>query len=48
MDITFSGEELPRKENAIVISNHVSMIDFYLINAVAIRKGMINHCSVRD
>ncbi|RKP09830.1 hypothetical protein THASP1DRAFT_13736, partial [Thamnocephalis sphaerospora] len=46
MDITFSGDELPAGENAIVISNHVGMSDYYLINAVAIRKRMISHCSV--
>ncbi|RKP26064.1 hypothetical protein SYNPS1DRAFT_14741 [Syncephalis pseudoplumigaleata] len=45
MDITFSGDEVPSNESAIVISNHGGLVDFYLVNALAIRKNMISHCS---
>ncbi|CAD6505697.1 BgTH12-01187 [Blumeria graminis f. sp. triticale] len=42
--ITFSGDELPRGESAIVIANHVSWTDFYMIQALAIRSGMLGRC----
>jgi 1-acyl-sn-glycerol-3-phosphate acyltransferase len=42
--ITISGDELPRCESAIVISNHVSWTDFYMIQALAIRSGMLGRC----
>lgn len=39
--ITYSGDSIPEKENAIVIVNHRSYDDFLLVNSVAFRKGMI-------
>lgn len=42
--ITISGDELPVQESAIVISNHVSWTDFYMIQALAIRAGMLGRC----
>ncbi|KAI9595075.1 acyltransferase-domain-containing protein [Syncephalis fuscata] len=45
MDITFSGDEVPEGESAIVVSNHGGLVDFYLVNALAVRKKMISHCS---
>lgn len=39
-----SGDELPEGESAIVISNHVSWTDFYMIQALAIRAGMLGRC----
>lgn len=44
--ITFSGDHLPHGENALVISNHQSWTDFYLIHSVAIRKGMLPNLKV--
>jgi 1-acyl-sn-glycerol-3-phosphate acyltransferase len=42
--ITISGDKLPEGESAIVISNHVSWTDFYMIQALAIRAGMLGRC----
>jgi 1-acyl-sn-glycerol-3-phosphate acyltransferase len=42
--ITMSGDQLPEGESAIVISNHVSWTDFYMIQALAIRAGMLGRC----
>ncbi|RDW84318.1 1-acyl-sn-glycerol-3-phosphate acyltransferase-2 [Coleophoma cylindrospora] len=42
--ITISGDELPRNESAIVIANHVSWTDFYMIQALAIKSGMLGSC----
>ncbi|KAJ8653165.1 hypothetical protein O0I10_011214 [Lichtheimia ornata] len=42
--ITYSGDRLPDKESAIVISNHRSWTDFYLLHSVAIRRGMLSNC----
>lgn len=42
--ITFSGDTLPAGESAIVISNHVSWTDFYMIQALAIKAGMLGRC----
>lgn len=39
--ISFSGDPLPQHENALVVANHVSWTDFYLIQAVATRAGML-------
>ncbi|KAL0640322.1 hypothetical protein Q9L58_000602 [Maublancomyces gigas] len=39
--ISFSGDPLPQHENALVVANHVSWTDFYLIQAVAARAGML-------
>ncbi|EDN92236.1 hypothetical protein SS1G_08099 [Sclerotinia sclerotiorum 1980 UF-70] len=40
--ITISGDTLPENETAIVIANHVSWTDFYMIQALAIRAGLIS------
>jgi 1-acyl-sn-glycerol-3-phosphate acyltransferase len=40
--ITVSGAELPRNESAIVVANHVAWTDFYLIQHLAIRAGMLS------
>ncbi|KAI1390142.1 1-acyl-sn-glycerol-3-phosphate acyltransferase [Hypoxylon trugodes] len=42
--ITFSGDRLPMKESAVVISNHVTWADFYMIQALAVRAGMLGQC----
>ena len=43
--IIVSGDEkLPQGESAIVISNHVEWTDFYLIQQLAIRAGMLSMC----
>lgn len=42
--ITMSGDKVPQGESAIVISNHVSWTDFYMIQALAIRAGMLGRC----
>ncbi|KAI9295177.1 acyltransferase-domain-containing protein [Neoconidiobolus thromboides FSU 785] len=41
--ITFSGDFIPDDESAMVISNHRSWSDYYMINAVANRKNMLGH-----
>lgn len=43
-DITISGDILPPGESAIVVSNHVEWSDFYLIQALALRAGMLGRC----
>jgi 1-acyl-sn-glycerol-3-phosphate acyltransferase len=42
--ITSSGDSLPRYESAVVIANHVSWTDFYLIQHLAIQAGMLGRC----
>lgn len=42
--ITMSGDQLPQNESAIVIANHVSWTDFYMIQALAIKSGMLGSC----
>ncbi|MCJ1414833.1 hypothetical protein MMC32_001162 [Xylographa parallela] len=43
-NITFSGIPLPTSESAIVVANHISWTDFYMIQALAIRAGMLGRC----
>lgn len=43
-EITISGDILPENESAIIVSNHVSWTDFYMIQALAIRAGMLGRC----
>ena len=43
-DITVSGPALPLSESAIVVANHVSWTDFYMIQALAIRARMLGRC----
>lgn len=42
--IVISGDVLPHGESAVVISNHVGWSDFYMIQALAIRSGMLGYC----
>ncbi|KAI5861863.1 1-acyl-sn-glycerol-3-phosphate acyltransferase [Durotheca rogersii] len=42
--ITFSGERLPMRESAVVVSNHVTWADFYMIQALALRSDMLGQC----
>ncbi|KAK5459404.1 hypothetical protein LTS15_003532 [Exophiala xenobiotica] len=42
--ITVSGEQLPRHESAVVVCNHVSWIDFYLIQHLAVKSSMLGRC----
>ncbi|KIH89763.1 1-acyl-sn-glycerol-3-phosphate acyltransferase [Sporothrix brasiliensis 5110] len=42
--ITDSGDALPRGESAIVVANHVGWSDFYMIQALAMRVGMLGRC----
>ncbi|KAM0437462.1 hypothetical protein ACHAPT_001824 [Fusarium lateritium] len=42
--ISISGDALPPGESAIVVSNHVAWSDFYLIQALAMRAGMLGRC----
>jgi 1-acyl-sn-glycerol-3-phosphate acyltransferase len=42
--ITMSGDTLPAGESAIVIANHVSWTDFYMIQFLAIQSGMLGRC----
>ncbi|TVY21440.1 1-acyl-sn-glycerol-3-phosphate acyltransferase delta [Lachnellula arida] len=43
-EISISGDVLPEGESAIVIANHVSWTDFYMIQALAVRAGMLGRC----
>ena len=40
--ITISGDELPPDESAVVVCNHVGWADFYMIQALAIKAGMLS------
>ncbi|KAK0632578.1 1-acyl-sn-glycerol-3-phosphate acyltransferase [Immersiella caudata] len=42
--ITTSGDPLPYGESAIVVANHIGWSDFYMIQALAIRSGMLGRC----
>ncbi|KAI4602724.1 hypothetical protein KJ359_007942 [Pestalotiopsis sp. 9143b] len=42
--ITISGDKLPRGESAIVIANHVTWADFYMIQVLALRADMLGRC----
>lgn len=44
--ITFSGADIPVQESAIIIANHKSYADFYLIHALAARRRMLFNCKV--
>jgi 1-acyl-sn-glycerol-3-phosphate acyltransferase len=43
-NITTSGDKLPKGESAIVVANHVTWADFYMIQALALRAGMLGRC----
>ncbi|KAF7541574.1 hypothetical protein G7Z17_g11912 [Cylindrodendrum hubeiense] len=42
--IRISGDPLPPGESAIIVANHVAWSDFYLIQALAQRSGMLGRC----
>ncbi|KAL7909792.1 hypothetical protein GGI35DRAFT_399027 [Trichoderma velutinum] len=42
--IVCSGDDLPPGESAIVVANHQAWSDFYMIQALAIRSGMLGRC----
>ena len=42
--IVSGAEKLPPGESAIVIANHVEWTDFYMIQELAIRSGMLGRC----
>lgn len=42
--IETSGDLLPAGESAIVVANHVAWADFYMIQALAQRSGMLGNC----
>ncbi|GAB7342653.1 hypothetical protein MBLNU457_g0811t1 [Dothideomycetes sp. NU457] len=42
--IILTGDALPHGESAIVVSNHIEWCDFYMIQALAQRSGMLGHC----
>ncbi|KAI6353297.1 hypothetical protein MCOR25_009051 [Pyricularia grisea] len=43
--VTISGDPLPANgESAVIVANHVSWNDFYMVQAVAVRAGMLGRC----
>lgn len=44
--MTFSGDyyDIPRQENAFIVSNHQSWTDFYAIHTAAQKKSMLGRC----
>ncbi|CAK7221554.1 hypothetical protein SBRCBS47491_004564 [Sporothrix bragantina] len=42
--ITTSGDVLPHGESAIIVANHVMWCDFYMIQELAVRAGMLGRC----
>jgi len=42
--ITISGDALPRGESAVVVCNHVAWSDFYMVQELAVRAGMLGRC----
>lgn len=42
--IIVAGDTLPRGETALLVSNHVEWTDFYMIQELAIRAGMLSRC----
>lgn len=42
--IIVAGDKLPQGETAIVISNHVEWTDFYMIQELALKAGMLSRC----
>lgn len=43
-EITISGDILPQGESAVVVANHVGWVDFCMIQALAVRAGMLSRC----
>jgi 1-acyl-sn-glycerol-3-phosphate acyltransferase len=44
IQLSSASSVLPRHESAIVVSNHVAWTDFYMIQALAVRAGMLSRC----
>eukprot|EP01027_Heterolobosea_sp_BB2_P009591 GEZU01014123.1.p1 GENE.GEZU01014123.1~~GEZU01014123.1.p1 ORF type:complete len:327 (+),score=111.06 GEZU01014123.1:75-1055(+) len=44
IEMVYSGDKLPDRENAIVFSNHRSFTDFMMLHSLAQRKNMQNNC----
>lgn len=42
--IVVAGDELPQGETAIVVANHVEWTDFYMIQELAVKAGMLSRC----
>lgn len=42
--IVLVGDPLPPGESAVVVCNHVEWTDFYMIQALALRSGMLGRC----
>lgn len=42
--ISLSGDRLPSKESAIVVSNHAAWCDVYLIQEISQKAGMLGRC----
>lgn len=42
--ITVTGDALPPGESAVVVCNHVEWSDFYMIQELALRSGMLSRC----
>lgn len=43
VELIWYGDEIPKYENSICISNHVADTDFILIQTFGMRKGMLGH-----
>ncbi|PNS17102.1 hypothetical protein CAC42_3837 [Sphaceloma murrayae] len=43
-NIICTGDDLPQGESAIVVANHVEWTDFYLIQHLAVKAGMLSRC----
>lgn len=43
-NVSWSGDVLPQGESAVVVANHVGWCDFYMIQALAVRAGMLGRC----
>ena len=43
-NIIVTGDALPPGESAIVVCNHVEWSDFYMIQELALRSGMLSRC----
>ncbi|KAL9654804.1 hypothetical protein ABK040_008597 [Willaertia magna] len=43
VELVWYGDDIPKYENAICISNHVSDTDFVLVQTFGMRKGMLGH-----
>lgn len=42
--ISVSGSTIPENESALIVANHVSWTDFYMIQHLAIKAGMLGRC----